>query len=209
MSVIKASVLDHNGIAIGFDCYVIGSALPVLSIPFTDLKVIGEFWATPVKDGGIVRGWKYTTTSGVTIPTPDSFKVTKIEDRLNAETYVVAADQSAVEGAAAGDTLASNTIPVPIPESNVCINAAGNYVHIWQAPTKTGSQEYKANVLVDNVQAVAPLSTGHASVAAMVTWLNTNYSAAGTWATPSGTLVTLTSTLNKSVGLVVTVGDFS
>lgn len=207
---LKASVLDKNGVPVGMECAFAGGTLPVYSIPFTDLRVVGEFWATPVKDGWIMRGYKYTTTIGtVSAPTVDSFKVTKVEDRLNGTTYVLVADQSAIEGASDGDTLAPNTVPVIIPDGYVCVNTAGNYVWTWQAPTKTGSQEYKANVLVDGVQAVAPLSTGHASVAAMVTWLNSNYSSAGTWTNPSGNLVVLTTATQKKVGLVITVGDFS
>jgi hypothetical protein len=205
---IYASLLERNGIMIGRDCIDSLSVLPVESIPFfDDLQIVDEKYAVPVKDNGLLRGFKYV--SATSAPTPDSFIVTRAKDRITSETYVINATRANLEAATNGATVAPNTMPVIVPDDYACRNAAGNYVWTWQAPTKAGSEEYKAYVLLNNVQAVAALSAGHVSVAAMVTWLNTNYAAAGTWANPSGNLITLTSTVNNKVGLRIVVGDFS
>lgn len=180
-------------------------------------EFLGEFWAVPTKDDGIFRGYHFVVRTDNTAPTPDSFKVTRISDRTNGRVYYVLGTKAQLDASCADDGVTpmplATTIPVPVPDFYVCMTESGaddgKWVWTWTAPAKAGADEYRAHVVVNNVQAVPAASGGHASIAAMITWLNANYAAAGTWSNPSGNIIKLVSTTDKKVGLSIVVGNFT
>lgn len=204
---IKATAIEKNGLSFA-DCL---NNLPVVRLPFgADLRVGNEMWMVPVGEGGVFRGYKHIAyTTGSSAPTPDSFRATTVGDVRTGDFYVIAATADNITAAADGATIAPVTIPVPVIAYKVCADTSGNYNYSWDAGTKAAGDEYRAHVMVNNAQAVAALAGGHTSIAAMVTWLNTNYAAAGTWSNPSGNIIKLVNTDGKTVGLTVTIGNYT
>lgn len=175
-------------------------------------EIIGDYWGVPEKGGGVFRGYNIQSAQGVAIPTPDSIPLVRLKDSLSGETVhilgTVAQFLASCADAGVTPMPLKTTIPVVIPEITACPDTDGNYTFYWTPPAKAGADEYRAHVLLDNAQAVAPLAGGHATIAAMVTWLNTNYAAAGTWTEVSGK-VKLVRTSHAKVGLEFTVGNFT
>lgn len=204
---IFATAIEKDGFTFS-DCL---NNLPVVPLPYgADLRARREVWMTPVGTNGAFQGYRQTAwVTGSAAPTVDSFRATVVYDAKTGEHYTIVANLSAINGAADGATVSPNTIPVPVLPYRVCAGSDGDYHFTWTALTKAGADEYRAYVKVDGVQGTAAASGGHASIAAMITWLNTNYSAAGTWSNPAGNIVALTSSTNKEVGLTITVGNYA
>lgn len=176
-----------------------------------DVDVLAELWAKPVKDNGIFRGWDLVAGT-LAQPTPDSFKVTRLKDKEQGDVFHVLGTNAQYLASSAdnGVTLMplATTIPVIVPEYQLCDDGSGNFDMIWTPPAKVGSDEYKVYVTVDNVAQTAPPATGHTDLAAAVTWLNANVAGAGTWSAVTGRLK-LHSTTKKKVGVTFVVGNFA
>jgi hypothetical protein len=181
----------------------------------TDVDVVGEHWATPAVEGGVFRGWRTGTLATADQPTPDSFKVLKLRDKISGDMIIVVGTledyNASCEDGGTTPMPDSDSIPEPILAYTPCdVDGDGDYEYDFPVPTIPGGSEIKAFVSVDDEQAVAPPAGGHASLAAVVTWLNTNYSEGGafTWSNNSGRLK-LVSTEKKKVGVAFTVGDYA
>lgn len=172
---------------------VIGETIPVPTSG--DGEILGEYYAVPVKDDGVFRGYEFTKAAAA--PTYDSILVLQIKDKLTGDTYWVAVTQA---NYLAG-TYTATTIPTygAIPERSVCVDDDGNYVYTWGVPTDTGT--YTAYVGIDGAKEATD-STG-ATLAALVTSLNTNSATAGTWSAVGTTILKLVSTVDQPVGVVI------
>lgn len=178
-----------------------------------DIEIGGDFWGVPAKDNGIFRGYNITAKNGGSAPTPDSISLVRIHDKVSGDVLhvlgTVADFNAAVEDEASDPMPLATTIPVVVPELYPCDpDDDGDYEYHWPVPSKAGADEYRAHVLVDNVQAVPAASAGHATFTLMVTWLNANYAAAGTWS-EDGTRLKLVSATRKKVGVTITVGNYA
>lgn len=173
-----------------------------------DADILGDYWATPIKDSGIVRGYGLTLwASTVAAPTPDSFRVTRLYDKINTNSIhilgTVAQYRTACGGGAALPLV--TTIPIAVPELNLCapLTLGGtDYTLWWPLPALTGGQTtYTVAVIYNNTQPVAP-GTGLANITAIITYLNTNYAAAGTWSNDAGRIKLVRATA-ATVGLTI------
>jgi hypothetical protein len=142
--------------------------------------------------------------------------VVKVQDNINGNAFVVVGTIAQYQASAKDDGTTAmpllTTIPTPILLRPADCNrdASGNYVYTIAIPPKVAGDEYKAHVSVDGVQAVAPAAAGHATSALLVTWLNTNYAAAGTWSEAvAGTTLKLVSATRKEIGLTIEVGNYA
>lgn len=186
-----------------------------ISIPCgeTDnVQVRGDFWLVPRKINGVFMGYNVQGKIG-TAPTPDSVAAFGIFDKQTGDNLyglgTVAQYRTACGGGAALPL--ATTIPVVVPEIDLCApltKGGTDFTTWWGLPAKAGSDEYRAWVIYNNTQPVAALAGGHTDLAAMVTWLNANYAAAGTWSADTGRLKLVRTTAAK-IGVTFTVGNYT
>lgn len=164
-------------------------------------QLLGEHWAVPVKDGGIFRGYTYEAKTA-TAPTYDSIAITIIQDKLTGEIYHILGTAAQLDTACGGGAALplASTIPVVVPEFSVCADTTGAFIWVFTPPAKT-SGVYKPYVGLNNTQPVPPPVGGLADVAAVVAWLNTNYSAAGTWSAVGNTVKLVGTSATETVGI--------
>lgn len=175
-----------------------------------DTAVLGEYWGVPVMNNGLFQGYNFVAKVG-DAPT-GAIPIVRTRDKVTGDILHIlgtAADLTAAAADEAVDPMPlASTIPVPVPQIAVCDDGSGEFTRQWTPPVKAAGDEYQAHVSVDGEQAVPALAGGHTDLAAMVTWLNTNYSAAGTWSAV-GSQLQLVSTTANSVGVVFTVGNYT
>lgn len=187
--------------------------LKTLSVPSHSAIVDGVFWRVPIVDAkGFVREHEYV--AGQVKPSADAAKVLRISDSQSNDQYWAVIPDSAVgapefEAARASTTLAGSTlatavIPRAIVETKVIADEAGNFVHFTHTTALVGNEKYVlARVSVDGVALVEHTAGGFDTLAALVTWANANNAAAGTFANPSGTKLTITNASQKNISFEV------
>lgn len=164
-----------------------------------EVEILGDYYGVPQKESGIFRGYNIVKANAA--PTPDSIPLVRIHVVNTGDTYHVlgtAAEwRTACDGGAALPGAA--TIPIVVPEINLCkpLTVGGtDYTVHFTPPAKTGGQTYTVAAMYNNTQAAAP-GTGLADLAAVVTYLNTNFATAGTWSADSGRLKLVRATAAK------------
>lgn len=181
----------------------------VMTVPCNDAEgcgacvdLLGDYWGEPVKDGGHFRGYKILKAA--VKPTPDSIPLVRVFDKTTGNTLHVLGTEAAYRTACAGGAALPGraTVPIVVPEEGRCLDAGSltNRTWYWTPPAKTGGQTYTVAAMYNNTQPTAPL-TGAANVAAIVTYLNTNYAAAGTWSDVGGRIRLVRSGSDAKVGL--------
>lgn len=163
-------------------------------------------WAVPVK-AEYVQGFRYVIAD--TAPTDDSIAVFKLTNLQNGQYYWVIGSPDDYYAACAACCDAS---PVPTllstvgdiaPEQYACTSDGTNYIAYFAVSALAAGYRYVSRVTSDGVLInQQTYSTGSTSKGALVTYLNTHASSVGTWANPSGNIITLTTTVGKYVGFI-------
>lgn len=207
---INATVLQKNNQQ--FFCDQCGNYGETLNIPCGSSAAQADpaiRWAVPVKMD-YVQGWNYEIAD--TAPTYDSIRVFKLTNIQNGDWYIVVGTQEAYQVACAACCDAS---PVPTivtdtrlnytSDQYLCADAAGNFYGYFAVPVLTGEQRYVSSVSLAGVQQtpIQDFAAGSTSLANLITYLNTNYSAMGVWSSsgsPAG--IRLAGTVEGWVGFV-------
>lgn len=171
------------------------------------LGIAGEYWAVPVKDHGVFRGYTYQRATAA--PTYDSFPVTKVYDKTTGENFWVVATQAEVLTLCSVGTAPATVIPLVVPEIDLCVEAgATESVEFSLEALVSPNDAYKFSLAVDGVLLVdendGVASAGYANAAAIAAYLVTNHAAVGTWTSPAAGRIKLVVSADKAVGLVVT-----
>lgn len=190
-----------------------------MSVPSSTAIVDGVFWRVPVVDAkGFVREHEYVASQ--LKPMADAAKVLRISDSQSGDQFWAVIPDSAVgfpefEACRAASTLAAATLATaaitdPIIETTVIADpATGYFVHFLYTDAIVGNEKYVLHrVSVDGVALTEHTAGGFDSLAALVTWADTNNAAAGDFANPSGTKLTLTNSTKKKIAFAVSKKKF-
>lgn len=204
---IPATVLQKNNEQ--FFCDPCGNYGNTLYIPcgVTAASVGTPFWAVPVTND-YVQGFRYD--GGADAPTADSIAVFKLTSLLNGDFWWVVGTAEDYFAACCSDCDVS---PAPTMVTTVgdiaatqyaCTDDGTNYDAFFAISDLAGGYRFVSTVSVDGT-ALTPkqtYSTGSTSKANLVTYLNTNYSSAGTWSNPAGNTIRLRRTTAAWIGFI-------
>jgi hypothetical protein len=157
----------------------------------------GLVWFVPVIVKGRLKNYRPVIQTAK--PTADSVRAVRVKDTETGNTYYLALGDAALDTdfsticnaccSATSNNLPAVTVPNPLLEEYGCTNATtGNYEYVYVAPSLVAGEVYRAEGSLEGVAFTGALAGGHASVAAFVTWANTNWSAYGTWSAVGQTL---------------------
>lgn len=144
----------------------------------------GIFWRIPQSRNGVLTGYVYR--AGATKPTPDSVKTIRVRDKVNNLTYYVAIADGGTQQLftdacnACCDTVAPLplvTLPEILIEEEGCVDDAGNYSYFATVTTPPpAGAVYKLSGSVNGVALPAAPPEGFATLAALETWADANWS---------------------------------
>lgn len=207
---IQATVLQRNS-GSAYICGPCGDYGKTMPIPCGTGAFVGvDMWAT-AQNTPYFQGFRYQVG---TQPTLQSLSVFKLTNTITGDYYMVLGSVAAYSAACAAccstspaPTLVLSTLPsIPTCQST-CTTDGTNYDAFFavQFPL-TGTGKYVSRVELNgglvNQQTYA---TGSASIAALVSYLNTNASQAGTWSNPQDETIRLRTTSIKEVCFIACV----
>lgn len=195
-----------------------------ISVPCGSTEVLGIEWAVPQTGGGLFTG--YFPMIYPTKPTTDSVKTIHLYDTDSNNHYWIVINDSDTTDAfnskcnnccGATPSMDAVTIPAPIVEDGVCptVSTSNTYRFTWGLPLNPNSLKLTiASLTFNGVPGTPYTSTGFTLPSDLLTWLNTNNSAAGTWTLESSNKVlvltsTTTTTASIDVNLVPAVYCFT
>jgi hypothetical protein len=180
------------------------------TIQTQNIVIINSFWFIPQVQNGRVIGYaEETAINTSTPPTPDSIKILRIKDKQDQTEYDIAIantdniatssppNQFAYDADGLGGTLPvmpTVVIPFPVIQFPPTSVVGSNNIFTFVLPNNPLGLEYNIPAAWFNGIASAPAYSPSATTpGAFVTWANTHWSAYGTWANPTGVIITLTS----------------
>lgn len=192
-------------------------------IATANITIINSFWFVPIVQGGRVIDYRELTAINTsTPPTPDSIKVLRIKDKTDLTEYDIAiALTDNVSTTSPSNTFAFDAdglggalpvmptvvIPFPVIQFGPTSVVGSNNIFTFTFPSNPNALLYSIPApWFNGVAASTPYApSGITTPAQFVTWANTNWGAYGTWANPTGVVVTLTSaTTNVNLaGLII------
>lgn len=216
-------VLDVNGQAYLYPNYVLGVVNGIAKqLSCDNIVIVNSYWKIPWVVGTVVTKYTYELAVNTsTPPTSDSIKILLIKDKQDQTSYELAianTDNMAVSSppnqfaylcnglGGALNTMPTVTIPFPVvqfpPTSTNSSTGANTFTFTF--PANPLGLQYNIPAPWFNGIAGSPAyaPSGITTPAQFVTWANSNWSAYGTWANPSGVIVTLVSP--TSAGVFVT-----
>lgn len=169
------------------DSGVIGK---VLNVPCKEMLLEEDlYWCTPVKDHGIFSQLQFRLALGenTAIPTFDSFLVQRVKDKLSNFTwwiYVTSANDFANSANTVSTqasipmpgTTAGSFVPVIAPCQKLCSLSSTNSAigAVFGLPVPTGVQKYYPVGGYNNT-ALSNAATGYATVSALLSYMNSNW----------------------------------
>lgn len=176
-----------------------------------NLTIVNSFWLIPRVQGGRVIGYAIETAINTsTPPTIDSCKALLVKDKQDGTSYYIAIantdniatssppNQFAYDADGLGGslpTMPTVLLPFPLIQNPPTSVVGSNNIFTFLLPANPLGLLYSIPAAFFNgllsTPAYAP--AGITTPANFVTWANANWSAYGTWANPSGTIITLTS----------------
>ncbi len=187
-------------------------------IATSNIVIINSFWIIPRVQGGRVIGYaEETAIQSSTPPTIDSFKVLRIKDKQDLSEYDIAIANTdnisttsppntfAYDADGLGGTLPvmpTVVIPFPVIQYPATSIVGANSTFTFTLPNNPLGLLYSIPAAWFNGAAAAPSynPAGITTPAQFVTWANANWSAYGTWANPSGNIITLVTTTVTAAG---------
>lgn len=173
----------------------------------------GDYWAVPVTGGGVVTGFNYeaTTPGSTDAPDPQAFHVVRISQNNASDFWYIAGTSDEYLGDQNAAECCDDAHVRELPSSEDLIfgcqilcttDANGDYVGVLGAPTiPLGGYKFVANGLF-NGSALIQLNA--ATTTALLTQLNSNWGAVGTWtkqeASPADGIATFVVTQSAGSG---------
>lgn len=190
------------------------------NIPCEGTQIQGLWWAEPTVYGGAVNGYKILkgdSRTNYAKPSTDSIRVIRVYNIVNDYTYYLAVADGDTESvfvdrcnACCGTTpvMPTVTIPAPIIEDAPCPdvpNGTPTYTFNFAIPANPNSlklalDNFTFNGVAGTPTPVAP-PTGYVSAATILTWVQANWGAYGTWSLQNTSKdLRLVSTSTESAG---------
>lgn len=157
-----------------------------------------NYWAVPIKDSGIFTNIEYIPVAlSPTPPTFDSFNVFRVRDKLSGYFWIIYGTQQNFVSSCS-TCCGAGTIPMPntsvggvviniAPCDTLDIqNASGQYYSVTALPPLVGSETYFPYGSYNNAALPAASGSGYGTPAALLTFLNTNWTNVGS---PNATFV--------------------
>lgn len=184
-----------------------------------NLTIVNSFWKIPWVVGTVVTKYTYEVAINTSSPpTPDSIKVLIVKDNSDQTEYELAITNTdnvststpICQLAYLCDGLGGSlpimptvTIPFPVIQFPPTSVSGGNNTFTFAFPHNPLALLYSIPAPWFNGVAGTPayVPSGITTPAGFVTWATTNWSAYGTWANPSGDIITLvsaTTNVNKA-----------
>lgn len=192
-------------------------------ISTANITIVNSFWLIPrVQNGHVIGYAEQTAINTATPPTPDSIKVLRIKDKSDQSNYDLAIaltdnistssppntfafDADGLGGAL--PVMPTVVIPFPVIEFLPTSVVGSNNIFTFTFPANPNALLYSIPApFFNGVLAGTPYApSGITTPAQFVTWANTNWSVYGTWANPTGTVITLTSATTNvtAAGLII------
>ena len=186
-----------------------------------NIVIVNSFWLIPRVQNGHVIGYAQETAINTNVkPQVDAIKVLMIKDKQDQSEYLIAIGDNdniatssppnifAYDADGLGGSLPvmpTVVIPFPIIESKATSNNSGVNTFTFQFPANPLGLLYSIPSPSFNgaYASTAYAPSGITTPAQFVTWANTNWSTYGTWANPSGDIVTLASSTVISAGMII------
>lgn len=185
-----------------------------------NMVIINSFWKIPRVQSGRVIGYAEETAINTSVqPTADSIKFLRIKNLQDLTEYDIAINltdnigtssppnQFAFDADGLGGILPvmpTVVIPFPIIQSPAQTNVGGVGTFVFTLPLNPLGLMY--SIPAPWFNGVAPGSpyapSGITTPAGFVTWANANWTAYGTWANPTGNVITLASSTVKAAGFI-------
>jgi hypothetical protein len=160
----------------------------VLQVPCRDIEYDNEdMWAIPVKDSGIFTGLEFQLKNGIFLdqPTFDSFTVFQIKDKLSDNQWIIYGSRETNFTASCATCCGAAAVPMP-GIAGVALNIApcevvnltddnGDPYMVFGLPTLESGETYFPYGSLDNVALTSASAGGYANVAALLSFLNTNW----------------------------------
>lgn len=147
----------------------------------------GDYWAIPVGEG-ILTGFNYIPYNpsdpiGSIQPSPMAFKICRIYNRLASDYWYLVGSSAQYLTAYGGGAAMPTTVATLIAGyQKACefINASNQYGFIFQLPQLVGNQRYYPYGMFNGVTLPGtPANAGYATVSALLTFLNANWTNIG------------------------------
>jgi hypothetical protein len=176
-----------------------------------NLTIVNTFWIIPRVQNGRVIGYAIETAINTSVPpTIDSCKALLVKDKQDNTSYYIAvaySDNIATssppnEFADLSDGLGGTlpqmptvVLPFPLIQNPPTSTVAPNNTFTFFLPQNTLGLLYSIPAAFFNgaLSSVPYAPSGITTPAGFVTWANAHWGAYGTWANPSGTIITLVS----------------
>ena len=176
-----------------------------------NIVIINSFWLIPrVQNGHVINYAEETAINTSTPPTADAIKILRIKDKQDLTEYDIAIANTdniatssppnvfAYDADGLGGSLPvmpTVVIPFPIIEFPPTSVTGGNNIFTFTFPANPLGLLYSIPApWFNGLAASTPYApSGITTPAQFVTWANTNWSGYGTWANPTGVIITLTS----------------
>lgn len=188
----SAGVISTSGIG------VVKGDIPVPGNSNGGASIDGDFWCVPIVDGGVYGGWKFLpyNPGGVNTlpPTAQSFAVTKLSliPPFGSDYWYVLGTTAQYLTAAGGGAALPLIVPqLETPCQTLCNqnSTTGLYFGILGTPNQTLGWNFYAYGYFNNVALPALSASGYATLALLLTALNSNWSSVGTWTLNGNVLV--------------------
>lgn len=185
----------------------------IMNIQCEDTDIIGVEWWLPTISNGIVIGYDTVILQAGDTPPIDAIKTIRLKDKRTTDSLWMVIDNSHDEtllvtncnaccGASPDLSTDLAAFPAPVNEITACIDASLNYTFQAPLPINPFSEKILVSFTHDGGQALSPVypAAGNNDVVATITWLNTNWSAAGTWSAVNSnkTLQLVSTTVQKA-----------
>lgn len=166
----------------------------IMNITCEDINIHGVEWWLPTIRNGVVQGYDSKIYKPGETPAIDSIKTIRVNDKRNLDAlWIVIAnnhDESLLVtncnnccGSNPDLSTDLTVFPAPVNETIACADADGNRTFQAPFPINPFAEKILVGFTYDGGQTLTPAypAAGNNDVAATITWLNTNWAAAGTW----------------------------
>lgn len=186
---ISALVIKHNNDVYQTPDLVVGKTM-LIPTPGSGAVLDGDFYAVPINDN-IVDGFNFepTTAGNTTPPNAQSFHVVRLMSRFGNDIWYVrgtsveyTAAAADAECCAADPAAMPTTVPALAPCQVMCEwDTNSKYFATFALPSLTGNLRYYPYGYFNNAALFTAASTGYATKAALLAFLNSAWTSVGVW----------------------------
>lgn len=175
-------------------------------------RLDGDYWAVPIVDNGIFSGFNFTPANAdaPSAPSPQAFRVFRlinmsgndywyVRGTSNGDAGASPAEAGYIQAAQAAECCTEGVaLPTDIPAIAPCyemceFDADGKYFAVFGLPIPTGtSPNYYAYGYYQGAPLAALSASGYATPELLISAMNSNWSAVGTWSLVEGAVAKVT-----------------